>query len=214
MNLDYELKVYPRSKQRLAPPELAQIWPTGVSPIVQIFKKDGDTTVVAESGHIVAYIVENYDSQGLLTFNDKNQKDWVNYYLHFSEGSLQPHLVGILVGEIVSQGVPWPLRIPFQLLFSKINGLFYSKRLATNYKFLDSELEKKGGGYFVGSHISGADIMLDFPISFGLFGKLAQADSIVPGKDLKVEFPNLYKWHQMIMKEPLRLEAKKVTKGN
>lgn len=183
------------------------VWPTGTSPLLQIFREGAPTKAIAESGHIVRYVIDHYDVNGILKTNDSDDSEWVDYYLHFAEGSLQPHMVGIFVGDAAVRAVPWPLNIPLRALFGRINSLFYAMRLVTNFKFLEDHLEKKGGGYFVGDHLTGADIMLDFPINDGLFGTPLQAEAIVPGEDAKQVFPNLYKWHQKIMNEPLRVQA-------
>lgn len=205
---EYELK------NRVAPPELREIWPTGMSPVLQIFSEGKQTKTVAESGHIVLYLIKYYDFDNNLKFESDDDSDWVDYYLHFAEGSLQSYGVGMIVGEVVARSIPWPLNVPLNLLFAKINALFYAKRLYTNYQFLDSQLEKKGGGFSVGDHISGADIMLDYPVNSNLFKGKLQAENVTPGKDPREVFPNLYKWHQLIMSQPLRKEAEaKIKEG-
>lgn len=155
------------------PPELREMWPTGISPVLQIFSADKDTKTVAESGHFVLY----YASDSKLKFEGDDDADRVDYYSHFAEGSLQSYGVGIIVGEVTAGSIPWPLNVPLQSL--KINAMLYAKRLFTNDQFADSQLEKKGGGFFVGDHMSGADIMLDYLVSSNLFkGKLqAECDS-------------------------------------
>lgn len=184
-----------------------------MSPVLQIFKEGEKPRTLAESGHIVEYVIENYDPTGKLTGDNHDDKAMVNYYVHFSEGSLQPHLVSILVGYLATQRVPWPLSMMAGAIFSRVNSQFYSQRLLTNFEFLDRQLEKKGGGYFVGDHLTGADIMLDFPINFSLYGDSPQGGEILPGEDLVKRFPNLYKWHQKIMQEPKRIEAERIGKS-
>ncbi|SGZ52946.1 CIC11C00000002781 [Sungouiella intermedia] len=211
LNVDYEIKAYPRTKEYLAPKELLDVFPTGMSPVLTIIKEGSEPLTIGESGHIVNYLIEYYDKNGKFTPKTHNDKELVDFYLHFSEGSIQPHLVSILVGNIAGQKVPWPFRFVTNQVFSKMNSTFYAKRLFTNFRYLDDQLAKKGGGYFVGDHLTGADFMLDFPINGGLF--LDRADLVGQGKDMKKEFPNLYKWSQMIKKEPLRIKADEEAKA-
>lgn len=44
------------------------------------------------------------------------------------------------------------------------NGAFQEPALKKNYTFLENELKKAGGEHFVGGKLTGADIMLSFPI--------------------------------------------------
>lgn len=212
LNLDYELKVYQRSNQQLAPKELLEVFPTGMSPVLTIIKEGAEPRTIGESGHIVNYLIEHYDPEGKLKPVTEDDKELVDFYLHFSEGSIQPHLVSMLVGSVATAQVPWPLRFIFNQLFSRINSSFYGKRLLTNCKFLDDQLAKKGGGYFVGDHLTGADIILDFPINEGLFSEEARSQFLA-GRDLAKEFPHLYKWGQMILKEPLKIRAQERAKA-
>src|SRR3989304_1326708 len=59
LGLDYELRRYPRApKTLLAPPELRSVHPLGKSPVLQ----DGEL-VLAESGAILDYLADRYDTQ-------------------------------------------------------------------------------------------------------------------------------------------------------
>lgn len=213
LNLDYELKVYKRMKLRLAPKELLEVFPTGMSPVLTIIQEGAEPRTIGESGHIVSYLIENYDPEGKFKPVTAEDKELVDFYLHFAEGSVQPHLVSMLVGNVATAQAPWPLRFIFSQLFSRINSNFYGQRLLTNFRYLDDQLAKKGGGYFVGDHLTGADIILDFPINEGLFSEEARTQQLLPGKDLPKEFPNLYKWSQKILKEPLKIRAEERAKA-
>jgi len=55
LDVPYTLKIYKRTAELLAPPELKAIHPLGKSPVIT----DGELTL-AESGAIVAYIISKY----------------------------------------------------------------------------------------------------------------------------------------------------------
>lgn len=179
-----------------------------MSPVLVVYR-NGSTEPykVAESGHIVTYLARNYDPKGILAPKTKDDLELVDYYCHFAEGSVQPHLVSMLVGLMAQKRAPWPTGYLVGAIMSKINSEFYFKRLHTNLKFLDLQLEQKGGGYFVGNKLSGADIILDFPINENLFGGQERIKALGIKLDLKKDLPNLYKWHQLTMKEPGRVRA-------
>lgn len=208
LELDYEIKVYKRNLDYLAPDELKKVWPTGMSPVLQIFK-NGSTEpyTVAESGHIVGYVIRHYDPKGKLTPTSEDDKELMDYYLHFTEGSLQPHLVSMLVGHMATLRAPWPAGGLVKYITGKMNSEFYLKRLLTNLEFLDKQLEKKGGGYFVGDKLSGADIILDFPINENIFGNPERLEKVAKNLNPKKKFPNLYKWHMLTYKQASRVAA-------
>lgn len=214
LELPYEVKVYRRTKQYTAPKELLDVWPTGMSPVLEIYPEGSDKPIVlAESGHIIQYVIQHYDPKGKLVPDTPEGKQMADYYLHFAEGSLQPHLVSILVGHLALQRAPWPSSYLVKFIMSKINSEFYLKRLMTNLKFLDTQLGNKGGGYFVGDKLSGADIIMDFPINENLFSDMERVKMIGVNEDLSKALPNLYKWHLLTSKEPLRIKAEQEEKA-
>lgn len=214
LQLAYEIKVYRRTKDYTAPKELLDVWPTGTSPVLEIYKQGSQESIkLAESGHIIQYLIQHYDTEGKLTPNTAEGKQLADYYLHFAEGSLQPHLVSILVGLFAGQRAPWPANYLVKSIMSRLNSEYYLKRLITNLTFLDKQLEKKGGGYFVGDKLSGADIILDFPINNNIFSDLERTRLIGFQEDVTKLFPNLYKWHQLTTKEPLRIKAEQEEKA-
>lgn len=212
LNLNYEIKVYPKTLNGVGSEELLEVFPTGVSPVLTIIREGREPKTIGESGHIVSYLIENFDPSGKFKPVTEDDKELMDFYLHFSEASLQSHLISMFVGSVARKQVPWPISIITDQLLLKMNSAYYAKKLNINFKYLDSQLEKKGGGYFVGDHLTGADFMLDFPINACLFVGLDLSREIASG-DVKEEFPNLYEWHQMILKEPARLEAEKKAKS-
>ncbi|KAF3991483.1 hypothetical protein FT663_01342 [Candidozyma haemuli var. vulneris] len=215
LELDFSLKVYHRVKGVLAPKELLDVFPTGMSPVLQIFKEGAsEPLTLAESGHIVQYVIQHYDTKGKLTPESDADKEKVDYFLHFAEGSLQPHLVSMLVGQVASQRAPWPTNYLVKGIMGKINSEYYVKRLKTNLKFLDDTLQKKGGGFFVGDKLTGADIILEFPVGQNIFGDEQRAKQLGLDVSPREAFPHLYEWSKLVAGEPLRKKAVATEKAN
>lgn len=198
LGLDYSVKAYSR-KSGASPASIKEIWPIGTFPVVQVFE-DGKTVTLAESGHIMNYLVQHYDKAGKLTPAPADQV-LVDYYLHFAEGSLQLHFVTLFVGFLFTRKAT----AEGKAVVEKMQKLYTLERLLTGLRFLDTQLSKKGGGFFVGDKLSLADIMLDFPINDNLF--LGGLLGMYGVEDPEEMFPNLYKWHLLTKGLPNRVKA-------
>jgi len=84
MGLDYELEIYVRNEMGRAPPELKQAHPLGKSPVVDF----GDL-VLAESGAIATYLVDNHDPDHTFAppHTDRIARARWNQWLAYSEAS-------------------------------------------------------------------------------------------------------------------------------
>ena len=59
--MDYDIKVYKRGKDMLAPQELKQIHPLGKSPVISVQAANmSEPLVLAESGNIMEYLVHYF----------------------------------------------------------------------------------------------------------------------------------------------------------
>ena len=68
LNLEYELKVYKRGSDKLAPKELKDIHPLGKSPIVSIQAPGAEKPIIlAESGLIIEYLAVPVERLQLLS---------------------------------------------------------------------------------------------------------------------------------------------------
>ena len=118
----YEIKTYKRQNQ-LAPPELKEVHPLGKAPILTI---ESETTskplVLAESGMIIEYLIDHYGTwlapkryaEGKEGQVGGESEEWLRhrYLMHYTEGSLMPYLVFVIV------------------MRSKWNGMTLSSRVA------------------------------------------------------------------------------------
>lgn len=143
LELPYTVKRYARDrKTMLAPPELRRVHPLGKSPMI-----DDDGMVISESGAIVEYLVEKTGRMGAP--NDRCNALRYRQFIHYAEGSMMPPLLSLLVVQRLGL-LGRPARKPLLAMFSR------------HLDYLDSELSSRP--WFAGDSLTGADIMMSFPI--------------------------------------------------
>ena len=144
LGLPHEIVRYERNKKTmLAPPELRAVHPLGKSPVIV-----DDGTVVAETGAIVEYLVEKAsgklgapaDRQGALRYR---------FWLHYAEGSMMPPLLL----KLVLSKIP----IMGKIAIKRINPM-----IDVHLDYVEAELAKRP--WFAGDEMTGADIMMSFPL--------------------------------------------------
>lgn len=158
LGLPYEVKRYQRNpKTRLAPPELLAVHPLGKSPVVT---DQGRT--LAETGAIVEILLEQYGEGRLAPPRGSDAwRDYL-YWLHFAEGSAMPPSVMKLVFSMLPKQAPWFMKPAAKALSAGVQTRFIDPTLARQTAFMEAAV--KGGGWFVGSAFSAADIMMSFPV--------------------------------------------------
>ncbi|RLV94930.1 Glutathione S-transferase 1, partial [Spathaspora sp. JA1] len=205
LKLPYEIKFYKRDAFYKAPKELSNVHPLGKSPVIEIVKEgSSDNNVLAESGHIFSYLLRHYDTENHLSPTDPEEKEQLDYFLHYAEGSLEPYLVGIHVNDVGKKKAPFGTKFLMGMLTNGINQGYYIPGLLGNINFLEDIMKKQhenGSKFFVGNKLSAADIILSFPIAASLFANKQQADEIAQG-DIFKKWPNLKEWCDDINKEP------------
>ena len=86
LGLDYKLVHHTRdAKTMLSPPELKALHPLGAAPVIE-----DEGTLLAESGAIVEYILGKYGAGRLAFGPNAAEYPAYLYWLHFSNGTLQP----------------------------------------------------------------------------------------------------------------------------
>ena len=148
LGLPYEVKRYERNpKTMLAPPELHSVHPLGKSPVIE--DRDGGTRrVIAETGAIVEYLVEKADGR-LGAPPHREEALRYRHFLHYAEGSLMPPLLILLVlGRIPLMGRPAIRRM--------------MPMVDVHLDYVEAELATRP--WFAGGELSGADIMMSFPL--------------------------------------------------
>ena len=157
LGVDYEVVAYQRDAvTSLAPPELKAIHPLGKSPVIE-----NDGMVIAESGAITEYLIEQHGA-GVLS-PDKGTKEYVEYlqWLHFAESSaILPLLLKMF---ITKDGC-------------KTNFVadYADAEVAKIVSYLEQTLA--GKRYLVADKLTGADIMMSFIVE--IIGKSASFDNL------------------------------------
>ncbi|PKP90051.1 MAG: glutathione S-transferase [Alphaproteobacteria bacterium HGW-Alphaproteobacteria-16] len=150
LGLPYQITRYERDrKTMLAPPELRRVHPLGKSPvIVDDTAEDGQGRVIAETGAIIEYLVEQADGKlGPAAHRESVLR--YRHFLHYAEGSLMPPLLLKLVLA----------RIP---LFGKAALKRIQPMIDVHLDYVESELS--GRPWFAGDAFSAADVMMSFPL--------------------------------------------------
>ncbi len=142
---EYEIVHYQRDPEtRLAPPELKAKHPLGKSPLLE-----DEGFLVHETGAIVEYLIGKYDS-GKLAPTEKNSVLHVRYleWMHYAEGSaMLPLLLRMYTARLGDAGAPLQPRI--------------MSEIENHFSYIAQSLKED---YFLGDHLSGADIMMSFPL--------------------------------------------------
>ena len=157
----YTIKVYKRDPKTMrAPPELAEIHPLGRAPVVTI----GDQ-VLAESGAIIEYIVEQYGPH-LCPTDPKPRQDY-RFWMHYAEGSLMPPLlVRLILDTLRKAKVPFFIKPIAKGIADKIDGNYTTPALEQHFRFIEDHLSSNA--WFAGEEFSAADIQMSYPIEAGL----------------------------------------------
>jgi glutathione S-transferase len=144
LGVPYEIVKYERDpKTMLAPPALKRLHPLGKSPMIE-----DDGRILVETGAIVEYLVAKGDGR----FAAPAHRDAALRYrqfLHYAEGSLMPPLFVLLVLG----------RVP---LFGRTAIKRFQPMVDVHLDYVESELSKRP--WFAGDAISGADVMMSFPL--------------------------------------------------
>ncbi|MBV7336211.1 glutathione S-transferase [Chloroflexi bacterium TSY] len=159
MGIEYEVKRYKRDPQtRLAPPELKAVHPLGKSPVIT----DGER-VVAETGFIIDYLLEQHGNGKLLPAAGTDEHLRYRYWLYAGEGSVMPPLVMYTVfGAIEKPPVPFFIRPISKLISAQVKKKYLDPTLEAHLQQMESELDKSQ--WFAGNELTGADIMLIYPL--------------------------------------------------
>lgn len=96
LGLDYELKLYARAPV-LAPDDYRALHPIGSAPVITDTTADGREITLAESAAVVDYIIAKHGGGRLsLSPDDPAWPDYL-YWFHFSNGTLQPAFMRLMI---------------------------------------------------------------------------------------------------------------------
>lgn len=159
LGLDYAVEKHLRDPASLrAPAELRALHPLGKLPVII----DGDVTL-AESGAIVEYILERYGQGRLVPPVGTPERLRYLYWVHYAEGSAMTPLLVKLIFDMIETGpVPFLLRPIVRALARAVKGKFAQPEIDLHLDFLEAELGRST--WFAGEDLTGADILLSFPL--------------------------------------------------
>ncbi|EPS45148.1 hypothetical protein H072_860 [Dactylellina haptotyla CBS 200.50] len=198
LGLEYEIEAYKRTKDKRAPEDLKKYHPLGKAPILII---DGHTLV--ESALITEYLVDKYGVQFKPAEIDTKNFLQYRHLMHYTEGSLMPFMLLALITIMIKNApVPFFIRPITGRISDQLSKGFVHPNLVANYDYLESLL--KDQPYFAGNELTGADIMLSYPIE--------NAQERIGGWYNKEKYPNLYAWLERVSERPAYKRAhEKVT---
>lgn len=159
LGLPYEIKHHQRdAKTMLAPPELLAVHPLGKSPVIT----DAGVTL-AETGAIVEYLLDQHGGGRLLPEPKTAEALRYRYWLHFAEGSMMPPLLLSLIFDRIANGpMPFLIRPVARGISKTVMDLTVHPNLTRQLDFLEAELGRST--WFAGDALTGADIMMSFPL--------------------------------------------------
>jgi len=194
IGLEYEVKAYKRKNGpgTFGPKELKQYHPLGKAPVVIV---DGQT--LAESAFICEYLIDKFAPQLKPAESDPNYLQY-RYLMHYTEGSLMTYMIlALVVHSIRNSPVPFFIKPVTGRVADGLSKAFVTPNLIDNYDYLETLL--KDQTYFAGNELSGADIMLSFPIE--------NARDRVGGWFTEEKYPNLCAWLERVRERPAYKQA-------
>ncbi|KAF7296058.1 Glutathione S-transferase [Mycena kentingensis (nom. inval.)] len=175
LDVPYEIKTYKRDpKTRRADPAIQTIHALGKAPVLTVGEK-----VLAESGFITEYLCEHFKGGALVPTRWEEGKEntlggetesWLRYryFLHYTEGSLMPVLVVSLINKknVKNAQVPFYVKPIAAEISGNIEKGYTDPNFATHFNVLEERLASAPGGgpYLCGPSLTGADIMMSFPV--------------------------------------------------
>lgn len=159
LGVDYEIERYERDKRTsLAPPELYAVHPLGKSPVIT-----DDGVTIAESGLIVEYLIEKYGNGRLAPPAGTPGHLQYRYWLHYAEGTFMPlMIITAILNRIETAPMPFFIKPIAKTIANKTRAAYSGPNISLNLDYLEATL--KNTPWFCGTDMSGADIMMSFPV--------------------------------------------------
>ena len=223
LGVPYTLETAQRSPDKMAPVAAKDIHPLGKYPMVVI-----DGRVLAESGLIVETLIERFAPDTLQPPRaDVDEYLRYRYFMHYAEGSfMPPMLVAVIVKGIREAPVPFFVKPLLNMVAAKVppplpNPLrgregvcadrggkqveesYLQPQFETHLGFLEDELKDRD--YMAGGKLTGADIMMSFP--------LVAADGRISGYT-RDRYPSIFAYIDRLKTREAYVKAKKVVSSS
>lgn len=199
------MKIYLRHPETWRGPlQLFDVHQLGKAPVLEIIFGDGRPPIkITELGFIIQYLLRVYDKENILNPISQEQQLEVDYYLHYAEGSLQHIQMALLINSVAKHVAPFATKAVVKIITKAINNGYYKHEWYLNFQYLEDRLAQNGTGFFVGNKLTGADVILSFPVYENVFDNPGGVREICGEKrDLRKVYPHLAKWSQMIKNNP------------
>ncbi|KAJ7496799.1 glutathione S-transferase-like protein [Mycena latifolia] len=199
LDLPYEIKTYKRDAKMLAPPELKAVHGLGHAPVITV----GNRTV-AESALIIEYLCDHF-GPNLIPRKWRDGCDGqvdgetdsfmrYRYFMHYSEGSLMSTMMLAMIPMAIKNApTPFFLRPITSRIAAQLHAAFVVPGFATHFSFLEEQLASapEGGPYLCGAQLTGADILMSYPL---IVAQLPMADSALN----KEKYPRLWAYTELL----------------
>ncbi|RPD81647.1 glutathione S-transferase C-terminal-like protein [Lentinus tigrinus ALCF2SS1-7] len=162
-------------------PPFTDINPNGRIPAL-IDHRNGDFTVW-ESGAIILYLVDKYDTEKRISVADEKERYHLIQWLFFQASGQGPYF-----GQAI-----WFMRYHSEKVPSAVER--YQKEILRIFSVLDGVLAKAPGGWLVGGKLTVADLSF-IPWNNGAI-KFVLAD--LKDVDVEKQYPALWAWHQKLL---------------
>jgi len=162
LGAEYEIRRYERDPEtQLAPKSLEAVHPLGKAPVIE-----DEGRVVAETGHIVDYLIDRFGSDAFRPAPATSAFQDYRFWLHYAEASLMtPLILRLVMDRINTAPMPFFVRPIAKAITGKVREGFIDPNMDRHFDFGDSSLE--GRDFFAGDTLTGADIMMSFPVEAG-----------------------------------------------
>ncbi len=163
LGLPYQVVTYQRDRKTwLAPQALRDVHPLGKSPVLQ-----DDALVLAESGAILEYLADRYDSARQLSPEllpaQAPERIRYRYWMHYAEGSaMPPLLLSLVFARVRKAPMPFFARPIARGIADRVMKGFVGPQLTLHLDWMERELGS--APWFAGERFTAADIQMSFPI--------------------------------------------------
>lgn len=196
LNAEYDLVLYKRTPDLVAPDDFKQISPLGTSPCIT----DGDLSL-SESNAIIDYILDKHDVEHKFrpSSASPDRTDYL-FWFHSAQGSLMPLMLMDSTWRLVIQKVPCPLNYLFKTVFSKFQQSFLLPRLTKLLDVCQAQLSDKE--FLAGNSLTAADVTMIYPME----SCLTKYPEL-----LETEYPKCMAWlHHMYERPKFQAAQKRV----
>ena len=192
LGIEYELKKYNRDPvTQLAPEEYKSISPLGTAPVIT-----HDKVVLAETGAIIAYILDLYPNDLINPSVNSDDRARHLFWFHAAQGSIMPLMLMDSVFRIIQERVPALLNLIVRPVLAKASEGFIKTRLTNIFENTEKDLSEND--WFGGQNLTTADILLSYPIeSANMWGYLTS------------NYPRTQDWLNRVYKRQAFQTAKK-----